>query len=85
MPWQLKPKLDVAKKYLIVKKTNGSAYGSMYLAPIKPVLQSKTNMTGANVFTLTHYKIVKAIATVPTKLPIRTKKVLIVFGYGPNY
>jgi hypothetical protein len=25
----------------------------MYLAPIKPVLQSKTNMTGANVFTLT--------------------------------
>jgi hypothetical protein len=43
----------VAKKYLIVKKTKGSAYGSMYLAPINPVLQSKTNMTGANVFTLT--------------------------------
>jgi hypothetical protein len=25
----------------------------MYFAPIKPVLQSKTNITGAKVFTLT--------------------------------
>jgi hypothetical protein len=42
----------VAKKYLIVKKTKGSAYGKMYFAPTYPVLQSKTNITGAKVFTL---------------------------------
>ncbi len=48
----IKTKINVAKKYLIVKKTNGSAYGSMYFAPTKPVLQSKTNITGAKVFTL---------------------------------
>jgi hypothetical protein len=48
----IKTKINVAKKYLIVKKTNGSAYGSMYFAPIKPVLQSKTNIIGAKVFTL---------------------------------
>jgi hypothetical protein len=48
----IKTKISVAKKYLIVKKTKGSAYGKMYFAPTYPVLQSKTNITGAKVFTL---------------------------------
>jgi hypothetical protein len=36
-----------ADAYLIVRNTKGSAYGNMYFAPTKPVLQSRTNTTGA--------------------------------------
>jgi len=41
-------KSTAAIKTRIDKKTNGSAYGNPYLAPMKPVLHKRTKRPGAN-------------------------------------
>jgi hypothetical protein len=54
MAFAIAIKIIVASAYRIVRKTKGSAYGSMYFAPTKPVLQSAVKSIGAprdNLFT----------------------------------